>query len=175
MATLSMKGNPVHTTGNLPAVGSKAPNFSLTKQDLSDVTLEAYAGKRIVYNIFPSLDTGVCATSVRKFNELASSLPHTVVLNVSQDLPFAQKRFCAAEGINNVEILSAFRSNFGKDYGATIQDSGLKGLLSRAVIVTDADHNVLYTEQVNELSHEPNYNAAIAALKEKSHGSCCCC
>lgn len=175
MATTHFKGSPLNTVGNLPNKGSKVPNFSLTRQDLSLANRETYAGKRIVFNVFPSIDTPTCALSVKKFNELASSLPSTVVLNISMDLPFAQKRFCAAEGINNVELLSAFRSSFGQDFGVSLQDSALAGLFARAVIIADADGKVIYTELANELSLEPNYEAALAALKEKTGGCCGCC
>ena len=133
--------------------------------DLSEKNLADYTGKRVVLNIFPSIDTGICAASARKFNEEASNLDNTVVINVSRDLPFALSRFCAAEGLNNVETLSDFRGNFGEDYGVTLSDSPLKGLLSRAVVVLDEKAKVIYTEQVPEIGQEPNYEAAIASLK----------
>lgn len=165
MANITLKGNKISTLGNLPAVGSKAPDFKLTKTDLSDVTLEAYKGKRKVLNIFPSVDTPTCATSVRKFNVEAASLPNTMVLCISADLPFALKRFCGAEGINNVEALSTFRSTFAKDYKLQITESGLAGLCSRAVLVLDENDKVLYAEQVPEIAQEPDYTKAVQTLK----------
>jgi thiol peroxidase len=167
MATIALKGNPVHTVGTLPAVGSKAPDFLVTKENLADVTLKDFAGKKIVLNIFPSIDTGVCATSVRKFNEAAAKLDNTVVVGVSKDSPFALKRFCAAEGIENVVTTSALRpaSTFGKDYGVTIEDGPMAGLLSRSVVVIGEDGTVKYTEQVPETTQEPDYAAALEAVK----------
>lgn len=165
MSTITLKGNTVNTTGTLPEVGSPLKDFTLVKDDLSEKSLSDYKGKKIVLNIFPSIDTGICAASARKFNEEASSLDNTIVVNVSKDLPFALKRFCAAEGLNNVENLSDFRGSFGADYGVTIADSGMKGLLSRAVIVANEEGNIVYTEQVPEIAQEPNYEAALAALK----------
>lgn len=165
MANIKFKGNPAHTSGELPKVGTKAPNFKLVKNDLSEATLESYAGKNKILNIFPSVDTGVCAASVRKFNTEASKTPNTVVLNVSMDLPFAQKRFCGAEGITNVETLSAFRSSFGQDYGLLMADTPLAGLFSRAVVVISADDKVVYTEQVPEIGTEPNYEAALKSVR----------
>ncbi|MFD1215181.1 thiol peroxidase [Microbulbifer celer] len=164
MAKVTMKGNPVETVGQLPAVGSKAPAFTLVQGDLSDLTLEDLAGKRIVLNIFPSVDTGTCATSVRTFNEKAASLDNAVVVCVSADLPFAMTRFCGAEGIENVKLGSVFRSDFGSDYGVTFKSGPLTGLLSRAVVVIDANGKVAYTEQVAEITEEPDYEAALAAL-----------
>lgn len=164
MATITLKGNPIHTTGELPKKGSSAPDFKLTKMDLSDVTLSHYAGKKKVLNIFPSVDTGTCAMSVRHFNKDAANIKNTVILNISADLPFAQSRFCGAEGITSAETVSTFRSSFAKDYGLQIQDSGLAGLCSRAVIVLDEQNKVLYTEQVTETINEPNYEAALKAL-----------
>ncbi|WP_288132685.1 thiol peroxidase [Microbulbifer sp.] len=164
MAKVTMKGNPVETVGQLPAVGSKAPAFTLVQGDLSDLTLEDLAGKRIVLNIFPSVDTGTCATSVRTFNEKAASLDNAVVVCVSADLPFAMPRFCGAEGIENVKLGSVFRSDFGSDYGVTFKSGPLTGLLSRAVVVIDANGKVAYTEQVAEITEEPDYEAALAAL-----------
>lgn len=164
MSKITLQGNPVNTAGELPTVGSKAPNFTLTKTDLSDVSLNDYKGKSIVLNIFPSIDTPTCATSVRHFNEKAAGIDNVVVLCVSADLPFALARFCGAEGIENVEPASSFRSNFGDDYQLTINDSPLKGLLSRAVVLIDADGKVAYTEQVSEIADEPNYDAVIKAL-----------
>ncbi|MCI4238132.1 thiol peroxidase [Dickeya dianthicola] len=160
------QGNPVPVTGSFPAAGGKAPAFSLVAKDLSDVALSHYAGKRKVLNIFPSIDTGVCAASVRKFNQLASSLDNTVVLCISADLPFAQSRFCGAEGLNNVVVLSTLRSDqFKQDYGVAIAEGALKGLTARAVVVLDENDNVLHSELVNEITSEPNYDAAIAVLK----------
>ncbi len=163
--TITLKGNEVHTIGTLPAVGTSIRDFALVDSGLNVKTLESFEGKKKVFNIFPSIDTPTCASSARKFNEEASALDNTVVINVSKDLPFALGRFCAAEGLNNVETLSDFRSSFGDDYEVTITDSPMKGLLSRAVIVTDADNKVVYTEQVSEIADEPNYEAALAALK----------
>ncbi|KAB1231533.1 MULTISPECIES: thiol peroxidase [Chryseobacterium] len=163
--TITLKGNEVHTIGTLPAVGTSVKDFALVDSGLAVKTLETFAGKKKVFNIFPSIDTPTCAASSRKFNEEASNLDNTVVINVSKDLPFALGRFCAAEGLNNVETLSDFRSSFGDDYEVTITDSPLKGLLSRAVIVTDENNKVVYTEQVSEIANEPNYDAALAALK----------
>lgn len=163
--TITLKGNEVHTIGTLPSVGTTVKDFALVDSGLAVKTLETFAGKKKVFNIFPSIDTPTCAASSRKFNEEASKLDNTVVINVSKDLPFALGRFCAAEGLNNVETLSDFRSSFGDDYQVTITDSPLKGLLSRAVIVTDENNKVLYTEQVPEIADEPNYDAALAALK----------
>ncbi len=165
MANITFKGNPAHTSGELPTVGAKALNFKLVKNDLSEASLESYAGKNKVLNIFPSIDTPTCSTSVRKFNVDAAKAPNTVVLNISMDLPFAQKRFCGAEGITNVETLSAFRSSFGKDYGLLMADTPLAGLFSRAVVVISADDKVLYTEQVAEIGSEPNYEAALKAVR----------
>ena len=164
MADITFAGNPVHTVGELPAVGSAAPAFTLTDTDLGDVTLDSLKGKRVVLNIFPSVDTGVCATSVRTFNEKAAGLDNTVVVNASMDLPFALKRFCAAEGIENVTSASAFRSSFADDYQVRMTDGPLAGLTSRAVVVIDSDGKVVYTEQVPEIGQEPDYSAALDAL-----------
>lgn len=163
--TITLKGNEVHTIGTLPAIGTTVKDFALVDSGLNVKTLETFAGKKKVFNIFPSIDTPTCAASSRKFNEEASKLDNTVIINVSKDLPFALGRFCAAEGLNNVETLSDFRSSFGDDYEVTIADSPMKGLLSRAVIVTDENNKVVYTEQVPEIANEPNYDAALAALK----------
>jgi thiol peroxidase len=163
MAQITMRGNPVNTVGELPAVGSKAPAFNLTGADLSAVNNEQFSGKPMLLSIFPSVDTPVCATSVRKFNELAADSGATVV-NVSKDLPFAQNRFCGAEGIENVTTASAFRDSFGEDYGVSIADGPFAGLLARAVVVIGADGNVAYTELVPEIAQEPDYDAALAAL-----------
>jgi thiol peroxidase len=165
MAAITLGGNAINTSGNLPTVGSKAPNFSLVKTDLSIASLADYAGTNLVLNIFPSIDTGTCAASVRQFNEKASALTNTKVLCISRDLPFAQKRFCGAEGLENVENLSDFKNgSFGADYGLTISDSVLAGLHSRAVIVLDENGIIKYTEQVPEIADEPNYEAALAAV-----------
>ncbi|TWP25151.1 thiol peroxidase [Apibacter muscae] len=166
MATVTLKGSPVRTSGDLPKVGNKAPDFTLVSSDLSEKKLSDFVGNKIVLNIFPSIDTGTCAMSVRTFNKDASSLDNTVVLCISKDLPFAQSRFCAAEGLNDVISLSAFRSDFGKDYGLEFADGPLKGLLSRVVIVLDEAGKIIYEEQVSEISHEPNYERAIASLKK---------
>lgn len=164
MATVTLQGNAVSTIGELPATGTKAPDFTLVKGDLSDITLASLQGKRVVLNIFPSIDTGTCATSVRKFNEQAASLENTVVLNVAADLPFAMARFCGAEGIENAEVGSCFRSDFGQDYGVKFADGPLAGLLSRAVVVINEQGDVVHTEQVAEIVDEPNYDAALAVL-----------
>ena len=164
MASVTFQGNAVTTVGELPEVGQPAPGFTLVKADLGEVTLEELSGKRVILNIFPSIDMGTCATSVRKFNEEASKLENTQVICVSADLPFAAGRFCGAEGIENVITGSTFRSSFGEDYGVTFSSAPLTGLLSRSVVVIDADGSVLYTEQVAETTEEPNYEAAIAVL-----------
>lgn len=164
MANLTFQNEPAHTLGQLPQVGDSLPQVALVAGDLSEKTFADYAGKKLVLNIFPSLDTGVCAQSVRAFNELAASSEDTAVLCISKDLPFAQQRFCAAEGIDQVEALSAFRGGFAEAFGVELEDSPLKGLLARAVVVTDAQHNVVYTELVEEITQEPNYKAAEQAL-----------
>ncbi len=165
MATITLKGNAINTSGSLPAVGSDLPAFKLVKSDLSEASAADFAGKKLVLNIFPSLDTGICAASVRRFNQDAAALGDTVVLCISADLPFAHSRFCVAEGIENVVSLSTFRSpEFAAAYGLGIVDGPLKGLLSRAVIVADASGKVLYTEQVPEIVQEPDYEKALAAL-----------
>jgi thiol peroxidase len=165
MATITLGGNPIHTNGELPKTGSKAPEFQLVKTDLSTATLADYAGSKLVLNIFPSIDTGTCAASVRHFNQSASELKNTKVLCVSRDLPFAQKRFCGAEGLENVENLSDFKSGtFGKDYGLEMIDGALAGLHSRVVLVIDENGIVVYAEQVPEIADEPNYDAALAAI-----------
>ena len=166
MATITLKGNPVETIGELPEVGAQAPAFTLVGPDLSELSLAGFAGKKVVLNIFPSIDTGTCATSVRRFNEAASGLNNTAVLCVSADLPFAASRFCGAEGIENVRTGSSFRSpEFGKDYGVTFISGPLTGLLSRSVVVIDEAGKVIYTEQVQETTEEPDYDSALAALK----------
>jgi len=165
MAKITLKGTPIDTIGDLPKIGEKAPGFTLTKRDLSETSIEDFKGKRIVLNIFPSIDTQVCATSVRRFNVEASKLENSVVLCVSADLPFAHERFCGAEGIEDVLSLSCFRSEkFGKDYGVKITSGPLTGLLSRAVVILDESGKVVYTEQIPEITQEPNYEAALAAL-----------
>jgi len=162
MATTALGGNPVNTVGDLPAAGSAAPAFTLTGSDFAEVALEP--GKRTVLNVFPSIDTGVCAASVRKFNELAAGLENTTVVCVSQDLPFAQARFCGAEGIENVVAASAFRSSFGADYGVRMIDGKFEGLLARSVVVVDGDGQVVHSQLVPEIATEPDYDAAVAAL-----------
>jgi thiol peroxidase len=165
MASITLGGNPVHTSGELPKVGTKLADFKLVKNDLSTATLSDFAGTNLVLNIFPSIDTGTCATSVRTFNATASQLENTKVLCISRDLPFAQKRFCGAEGIENVVNLSDFKDgSFGKTNGLEIADGVLAGLHSRCIIVVDASGSVIYTEQVPEIANEPNYEAALAAL-----------
>lgn len=164
MATVTLKGNPIETVGSLPEVGSAAPDFTLVKHDVSETRLADYSGKKVILNVFPSIDTGTCAMSVRAFNEKAASLNNCTVLCVSKDLPFALGRFCGAEGIDNVTTASAFRSSFGEDYGLTFTTGPLAGLLSRAVVVIDEQGKVSYTEQVSETADEPNYEAALAAL-----------
>jgi len=166
MATITLKGNAIETCGALPAKSSQAPDFKLVKTDLAEVSLANYKGKKIVLNIFPSIDTPVCAASVRRFNKTAGELAGTVVLCVSADLPFAHTRFCETDGLKNVESLSVFRSPaFGKDYGVAITTGPLAGLLSRAIVIIDAAGKVVYSEQVPEITQEPNYDAALAALK----------
>ena len=164
MATVTMKGNKFNTIGTLPKVGEKAPAFTLVKADLSESTLADFSGSKLILNIFPSVDTGVCATSIRTFNQKASELDNTKVVCVSADLPFAAARFCGAEGINNVFTGSSFRSSFGEDYGVAFTDGPLAGLLSRSVVVIDEQGMVIYNEQVAETTDEPDYEAAIAAL-----------
>ena len=163
---VTLKGNPVELTGTLPNVGATIKNFTLVDKALQDVTLENYAGKRKVLNIFPSIDTPTCAMSVRAFNKHASSMNNTVVLNISADLPFAQTRFCAAEGLENVENLSTMRNHdFLKNFGLLIASTKLAGLAARSVIVLDENNAVKYVELVSEIAHEPNYDAALAVLK----------
>jgi thiol peroxidase len=163
MAQITLRGNPINTVGDLPAVGSPAPSFSLVGNDLSEVTYEQFRGKPLLLNIFPSVDTPVCAMSVRKFNEAAQASGFAV-LCVSNDLPFAQKRFCGAEGIENVATASAFRDDFGKAYGIALADGPMAGLLARAVVVIGADGNVAYTELVPEIGQEPSYDEGLSAL-----------
>lgn len=165
MATVTFKNDPTPISGELPAVGDTLPDFTLVDTELGEVTRVDFAGKRLVLNIFPSVDTGVCADSVRTFNKLGERHEDTAVLCVSRDLPFAHARFCGAEGIDGVTSGSAFRSTFGEDFGLTLEGSPLKGLLARAVVVTDTDHKVVYTELVPEIGQEPDYDGAEAALK----------
>jgi thiol peroxidase len=166
MADITFKGNPIHTSGELPAIGSKAPDFVLTTGGLEDVSLSAYAGKKKILNIVPSLDTGVCAASARRFDTEVAGMSDTVCLTISADLPFASSRFCKAEGVDNVITLSEMRDrSFGKDYGCEIVDGPFSGILSRAVIVLDAENTVTYTEQVPEIAQEPDYQAALAAVR----------
>ena len=166
MATVTFQNQPVHTCAELPQVASMAPVFQLAKGDLSTLTNNDLNGKRVVLNIFPSLDTSVCATSVRKFNQMAAQMANTVVLAISKDLPFAQSRFCTTEGIKNVIPVSAFRSAaFGKEYGVELVDSPLAGLLARSVVVLDESGKIIYEELVPEITHEPNYEAVLNTLK----------
>jgi thiol peroxidase len=165
MAQITLQGNAINTVGKLPEVGSKAPDFKLVANDLSEKTLADYAGKKVILNIFPSLDTPTCAASVRRFNAEASKLDNTVVLCISKDLPFAQARFCGAEGLEDVHTLSSFRGNdFSNAYGTLIVDGPLAGLESRAVVVVDENGNVTYTQQVPEIVDEPNYDEVLAAI-----------
>jgi thiol peroxidase len=166
MATIKLGGNPIHTVGELPKKGDKAPDFKLTRSDLKDVSLEDYAGKKKILNILPSLDTGVCAASTRRFNLEAAKLGNTVILTISNDLPFAQKRFCEAEGIKEVVALSELRTrDFGEAYGVRIADGPMAGLMSRAVLVLDENNVVVHAEQVPEIAQEPDYDAALAAAR----------
>lgn len=165
MTQITLKGNALNTIGSLPAVGSVAKDFKLTATDLSTTTLADFQGQKLVLNIFPSVDTGTCAASVRNFNKEAANLTNTKVLCISRDLPFAQKRFCGAEGIENVVMLSDFNTgSFGKDYGLIMIDGALSGLLSRSIVVIDENGVVKYTEQVAETTEEPNYQAALNNL-----------
>ena len=164
MATITFQGKPLHTSGELPGLGSKAPEFSLVNSKLADVTLATYTGKKKVLNIVPSLDTPTCATSTRKFNEKASHLYNTVVLVISADLPFAQCRFCEVEDLKHVIPLSTFRSDFAEDYGVKLVDTVLAGLTARAVIIIDENDNIAYAQLVSEIVNEPDYESALAAL-----------
>jgi thiol peroxidase len=165
MAQVTFKGTPVNTTGELPAVGQAAPDFTLTKTDMSDVSLSDYKGKKLVLNIFPSIDTPVCATSVRRFNDEAGKLENTEVLCISRDMPFALARFCGAEGLESVISASELRSDdFGKNYGVRIIDSALAGLFARAIVVIDEEGKVIYTQLVSEIAEEPDYQKALDAL-----------
>jgi thiol peroxidase len=166
MAQVTLKGNPFHTSGELPRVGAPAPGFSLTRTDLSEVSPASFKGQRLVLNIFPSIDTPTCATSVRKFNAEASKVPNTVVLCISADLPFAAGRFCSTEGLDKVVPASTFRSpDFGQAYGVTLTDGPLRGLLARSVVVLDETGKVVHTQLVGEIANEPDYDAALKALK----------
>lgn len=164
MATVTLGGNPNETVGELPAAGTQAPQYNLVQGDLSDLTSDSLQGKRVILNIFPSIDTPTCATSVRTFNQKAAALDNTVVVCIAADLPFAMTRFCGAEGIENVKVGSSFRSTFGDDYGVTLKTGPLTGLLSRAVVVVDESGKVLHAEQVAEIADEPDYDAALAVL-----------
>lgn len=165
MAKITLKGNPVNTSGNLPSVGSKAPGFTLVKSDLTQLSLDELKGKKLLLNIFPSVGTSVCATALRRFNQMAADRENTVVLAISKDLPFAHNSFCTTEGIKNVITLSGFRdSNFGKAYGVDILDGIFAGLYARSVVVTDEKGVVKYTELVSDIANEPDYDKAIAAL-----------
>lgn len=163
MANITLKGNPIQTHGELPQQGSAAATFQLVKTDLTEANLGSYPGKKVL-NIFPSIDTPVCATSVRTFNQRASGRPGVTVLNISADLPFAHRRFCAAEGLQNVESLSSFRSSFARDYGVLMTTGPMAGLCARAVVVLDENNRVLHSELVPEIAKEPNYDAALAVL-----------
>lgn len=165
MASVTLQGDPFHTFGELPAVGTRAPDFVLAGSDLSDVRLDQFSGRHVVLNIFPSVDTPTCASSVRTFNREAAGRSDAIVLCVSEDLPFAAARFCGAEGIDGVQTASAFRSNFGRDYGVRIVDGPLNGLMARAVVVLDASATVVYTQLVTEIVDEPDYGAALAAIQ----------
>jgi len=166
MATITLKGNNIHTSGNLPKIGEQAKSFTLVKSDLSKASLADFKGSKVILNIFPSIDTGTCAASVRQFNKEAASLNNTKVLCISRDLPFAQARFCGAEGIENVITLSDFATGeFGKDYGLEISDGPLANLHSRAVVIVDENGKVIYTEQVPEIVDEPDYETALSNLK----------
>ncbi len=165
MAKITLKGNPVNTCGELPAKGSKAPGFRLVKSDLGELTLAELKGKKVILNISPSLDTGICATALRKFNQMAAGMDNTVVLAITKDLPFAMGRFCSTEGITNATTLSGFRDHsFGKEYGVEIVDGGFAGLYARSIVVIDEKGIVTYTEMVPEIAQEPDYNSALAAL-----------
>lgn len=165
MANITLKGNAISTKGELPTIGSELKNFTLVNDKLEDKNLNDYKGKKLIFNIFPSIDTGVCAASARKFNQEASSVENTIILNVSKDLPFALGRFCAAEGLDQVETLSDFRGSFGDDFGVTIENGPLAGLMSRAIIVTNEEGKVIYTEQVPEITQEPDYEKALNTVK----------
>ena len=165
MAKITLAGNPINTLGELPKIGEHAKHFTLVATDLSEKSLSDFSGKKLVLNLFPSIDTGICSASARKFNQEAASLENTIVINISKDLPFALSRFCAAEGLENILTLSDFRGSFSKDYEVEILDGPLKGLISRAVIILDEIGKVIYTEQVPEIKQEPNYESALSVLK----------
>lgn len=166
MSKTAFKGNPVQMGGDLPQIGAKAPDFRLTNTDLADISLDSFSGKRVILNIFPSIDTGVCAASVRTFNQHAANMDNAVVVCVSKDLPFAHKRFCGAEGIENVVSASEFKDHsFSKAYGVEMQDGPLVGLMARSVVVVNKKGEVIHTEIVDDITHEPNYEAAINALE----------
>lgn len=167
MARITFKGKPIHTLGDLPATGVVAPDFTMVKTDLSEISLHSFGKKMKILNVFPSVDTVPCAMSVRKFNKMAAELPNVLVLNLSKDLPFAQKRFCGAEGIEAAMTASVFRSSFPKDYKLEITDGLFKGLCSRAVIVLDESNKVIYTQQVGEVTDEPDYEEVKNAVEEK--------
>lgn len=169
MGETKLKGSPVHLAGEFPRKGVKAPDFTLVKGDLSTLSLSELKGKYVVLNVFPSLDTSVCATSVRRFNQLATDLPNTEVLCISRDLPFAQSRFCVAEGVKNVTTLSDFHlhSTFGRDYGVLMTDGPLSGLLARAVVVIDTEGRVMFTELLSEITHEPNYEEVLNCFSDE--------
>jgi thiol peroxidase len=165
MAQITLKGNPIETVGELPELGSIAPDFCLVKSDLSEVTLKEFAGKQVVLNIFPSIDTPVCSASVRRFNQLAANFTDTVVLCISADLPFAHQRYCEAEGIENVIVLSVYRDHqFGSEYGVRITTGPIAGMLSRAIVIIDRDGKVVYTQQVPEIGQDPDFESALKAL-----------
>lgn len=164
MAKITLRGSPINTSGNLPEIGTRAPDFHLVNEKLADVSLQDFAGKRKILSIVPSLDTPTCALSTRKFNEKASPLKNTVILVISADLPFSQARFCGSEGLKNVIPLSAFRSDFAKDYGVELVDGPLRGLTARAIVILDPDNRVVYNELVGEVANEPDYDRALAAL-----------
>lgn len=166
MAEITLQGNKINTVGELPKIGKKAPVFKMIKNDLSTFKLNQLKGQKVILNVFPSIDTGICAKSVREFNKEAAGLENTKVLCISRDLPFAQSRFCGAEGIDNVETLSDFdKGKFGKNYGLTIKNGAFKNLFSRAIIVLDENHKIIYTEQVSEIANEPDYKKALEAAK----------
>lgn len=170
MSVVTLKGSPTETIGSLPKVGMQAPDSIFTKTDLSEIRLKNYLGKTIILNIFPSLDTSTCASAMRAFNEIAGQFPNILILCISADLPFAQQRFCSAEHLNNVHPVSVFRHpTFGKDYGVTIVEGPLAGLLSRAVVLIDEHGKIIYTQQVSEITEEPDYSAITLALKNTTH------
>ena len=165
MTTIQLKGNPIHTVGALPPAGTEAPDFTLVGADLSNKSLSDYKGKFVILNIFPSVNTGVCAASVREFNKDAAAVPNATVLCISKDLPFAQAQFCGAEGIEHVVMLSDFRTDFGHQYGVQMADGPLQGLLSRAVMVINPEGKIIYEQQVPEITEEPDYQKALSAIR----------